>query len=170
MNIDNSWKSCIYLLRGPPGTGKSTIAKRLCEDLRSKNIPTAYFEQDYFRGGILGNFGAPSNLYGPILLGAIKGAISSGCTVIIEGMFTLPKNAELIEDISKLQNAQVIYLQNSVEVSLSRHASREKSATVSAEEIAKWYKLCTPSNVQNEHIIENTDVQNTLQILLDLNR
>ena len=64
-NISNN-ESHIYIIRGPAGAGKSTISKALCEELKHRNRKVAYIEQDFVRGGILGNYGIKSDYYGPL--------------------------------------------------------------------------------------------------------
>ena len=52
----------VYLIRGPPAAGKSIIATALVDEMRARGRNVAYLEQDYFRGGIMGDFGSKAEV------------------------------------------------------------------------------------------------------------
>lgn len=158
----------IYLIRGPPGCGKSSVAKALLENLRGAGRNVAYLEQDHFRGGIMGDFGAKPEIYGPILVGAARSAIAAGVDAVVEGMLTLPKNMKIIEQIAAIPTCKVVYLSVDLDEALRRHAGREKSNTVPAEDIIKWSASCTPSGLPNEIVINNIDKDETIRKILSL--
>lgn len=158
----------LYVIRGPPGSGKSTVASELCQTLRDRGLSVAYLEQDHFRGGIMGNFGCKAEIYGPILVGAARSAIENGIHVVVEGMFTYPKSEQIMEGLSALRSCKLVYLSVDIEESLRRHAGREKAKTVAAEDIVKWAKLCGPTGLPNEVTIINNDKTETISKILAL--
>ena len=158
----------IYVIRGPPSSGKSTIASGLCQNLREKGINVAYLEQDHFRGGIMGNYGTSADVYGPVLVAAARGAVASGSHVVVEGMLTLPKSLSIIEGLLDSKVCKLVYLSVDLEESLGRHQGREKSKTIPAEDIVKWTKLCAPTGKPGEVEIINTDKTETINKILSL--
>jgi len=157
----------IYIIRGPPGSGKSTISSELCTELR-KNKFVAYIEQDYFRGGIMGDYGAKAEQYGPTLVGAVIGAVKAGNDVVVEGMFTYPKAQGIIEELAEMKNSKLIFLDVDLDNVLKRHSQREKSKTVSNEDVIKWYQNCRPTGLPNETIINNIDKDETIKKILSI--
>jgi RimJ/RimL family protein N-acetyltransferase/adenylylsulfate kinase-like enzyme len=165
----NVRQSTMFVIRGPSGAGKSALANALCAELRSAGRAVAYFEQDHFRGGVMGSFGAVVAQYGPIIVGAATGAVSAGCDVVVEGMFTADKTSGLMVRLASVPGARIIfvYLEVPLEVALARHANRMKggSGQVSAESVTEWYGLASPLGVEGEVVIRSgcLDLDATLQ-------
>lgn len=158
----------VYLIRGPPGSGKSTVAKALLEHLRGSGRSVAYLEQDHFRGGIMGDFGAKPEIWGPILVASAQAASANGVDAVVEGMLTLPKNMAVIEQIAAMPSSRVVYLNVDLDEALRRHAGRDKSAHIPAEDIIKWSKSCTPCGLPKEAVLTNTDKDETVRKILSL--
>jgi adenylylsulfate kinase-like enzyme len=161
-------ESSIYIIRGPPGSGKSTIASELCSELRKNNKFVAHIEQDYFRGGVLGDYGAKPEQYGPTLIGAVIGTIKAGNDVVVEGMFTYPKAQGMIEELVAMENSKLIFLEVDLNDVLERHLQREKSKTIPKEDIVKWYQNCGPTGLPNETIINNIDKNETIKKIFSI--
>ena len=68
----------LIVIRGPAGSGKSTVAERVVQQLRADKVPVAYLEQDYFRNIVAGGGGTSRDLSRVMLRACALSALAAG--------------------------------------------------------------------------------------------
>ena len=147
-------KSKLIVLRGNSGSGKSTIAKMILEELGDSKI--AYIEQDHIRriiyrekGSVDGaNIGAIENL--------VKYSLKNNYNVILEGILHLKLHKNMLRRISKLtKQSYFFYLDIPYEETFKRHRTKKLHKEISPAKHKSWFLEDDRTNFQNEHVIDH---------------
>ena len=143
------------VLRGPAGSGKSTIAQMLKEVLKENTI---IVEQDYFNHTLLNGLKDDTGLIAKIIERISSLALAHGYSVVLEGVLRKEKYRHTIEKISRNFNGQsiVCYFDISREETVRRHKMRDKYKMFDSDEMISWYGLASPLGVGNEIIVDES--------------
>ncbi len=162
----------VIIIRGPAGSGKSTITKLLLKELKEKSKihkgtdkesyhRFAYLEQDYFRNIVAGGYRDARELSAQLLLENAKVCVNSGFHVVMEGILNIQHYREpLFDPLFQLfgeDNVKFFYLNASLELTQQRHLTRSKAQDFGVEKLAEWYNSASPTQYPSETIIEALD-------------
>ena len=149
------------VLRGPAGSGKSTIAQILKEVLKEKTI---IIEQDYFNHTLLNGLKDDTGLIAEIIEKVSLLALTHGYNVVLEGVLRKEKYQHAIESVSRNFNGQSItcYFDISKEETVRRHKTRDKCKMFDSDEMLSWYDLASPLYTTNEIIIDERLAKNDI--------
>ena len=142
----------LIILRGPSGSGKSTIAKRL-KDSSARKIAT--IEQDMFRHNILHDQENARELSAVMMRDAILFALQNGYDVIADGIFDIAYSKNIFDEILEehKENNYIYCFNISLEETIRRHNTRDKSNDFGEGEMTKWYVSASPSGYEFEEEI-----------------
>ena len=173
----------LLLLRGPAGSGKSTVTKRVVELLRSAGRSVAYLEQDHFRHTVL-TTAAPNNRSAStaMLAAAADAALAQGCDTLVEGICNWSYCAEhldplllsaaasdmtMTQHVYKRSDRHLFYFDVSLDETIRRHKTREKAATISPTKLRKWYKSASSTGHTFEtRLSETNTVEQSVSAIL----
>lgn len=149
------YNNSFIVLRGPAGSGKSTIAQMLKEVLKEKTI---IIEQDYFNHTLLSGLKDDTGLIAKIIERVSSLALAHGYSVVLEGVLRKEKYQHTIESISRKFNGRsvVCYLDISREETVRRHKTRDKYKMFDSDEMLSWYGLAGPIDASNEVIVDES--------------
>ncbi len=159
----------LIILRGPPGIGKSTIAKQLANHI-SGNVSVVGI--DILRWEFIPNRSENFNDHNLVYINLkdiCKNTLNEGLSIIIEGILaSKDKNGNLrIEEFEKFSEAGVkvsrIFLQGSREIQESR--LRKKNAQNSPDEIQEWTELANSTVTNKDSIIDTNN--KTEEVIID---
>lgn len=141
------------VLRGPAGSGKSTVAHILKKTLKEETI---IIEQDYFNHTLLGGVKDEKGLIPKIIEATSSIALANGYNVVLEGVLRKEKYQYTIENIIRDFNGQsiVCYLDVSKEETVRRHEARDKRKMFDSDEMLSWYSLASPLETSGEIVID----------------
>ena len=112
--------------------------------------------------------GADAVVAWKIMEGAIHSATNAGYDCLCEGMLTLPKHGPFIDRL-RIQygaNLVLLYLSVDLEETLKRHAGREKAKEIPSKKIVEWNKLCQPSSLPYEMVMQNNSLETTVEQII----
>ncbi|WP_223690681.1 AAA family ATPase [Leifsonia poae] len=128
----------LIVLRGNAGSGKSTVARLLRERLGEG---VALVEQDYLRRGVLGaretNDGANTDLIELVA----RYALTASPAVVLDGILSRDRYTSLLATLASIDGVDswFYYFDIPFEVTVVRHASRDKAGSFGADELRRWY-------------------------------
>lgn len=146
--------SKVIIVRGPSGSGKSSVAKRLHEEAKEN---TALLVRDVFRVDIAKEQKNAGEITTDIIEYAAKKFLDNDYTVILEGIFSYKKYSDFIKriiDYNKEGDNYLFYLNVSLEETLKRNKNRPKSKIIDDEHIKKWYEKSDKTNLAEEETID----------------
>ena len=76
----------LVIIRGPAGSGKSTISSAVLNAMRAAKVDTCYLEQDLFRNTLLGGGPNAAEVSASMLHSATVSALEGGYSVLLEGI------------------------------------------------------------------------------------
>lgn len=159
-------KSTLVIIRGNSGSGKSTVAKKLQQELGSGVLRVP---QDEIRLDMFGLKDLPEN-HAIGLIGEIaKYGKGKSTVVIMEGILATARYLEMLQEVAAFFDWRVLsyYFDLSFEETLQRHRSREKSADFGEEALRRWWLPHDVTGFPNEKLI-NADQkeEEILQMIL----
>ena len=100
--------------------------------------------------------------------GAIHSATNAGYDCLCEGMLTLPKHGPFIDRLRMKYGADLVllYLSVDLEETLKRHAGREKANGIPSKKIVEWNKLCQPTGLPYEMVMQNNSLETTVEQII----
>jgi gluconate kinase len=164
----------LVIIRGPAGSGKSTISSAVLNAMRAAKVDTCYLEQDLFRNTLLGGGPNAAEVSASMLHSATVSALEGGYSVLlegilncnpvggkfkalIEGLVALPSSASTSSDALKSIKVSLVYLNPSLEVTKSRHTKRAKAAVFGAELLDKWWSSSNATGLPGEIIMDTSE-------------
>ena len=142
----------VVVLRGPAGSGKSTVSAAVLAALRARGMRVVYLEQDFFRTAAGGCVGA-REVAREMLIACARQAHAAGFSVIIEGILNKAYHAEALTQLGLEMPLYFAYLDVGLDETKTRHAGRSKALDFGAEKLDEWWSSASPMGVQNEIII-----------------
>lgn len=129
----------LIIIRGNSGSGKSTIAKRLQQEM---GRGTMLIPQDVVRREILKTLDEPNNPSIELIYELAMHGHRIGYDVIVEGILPMDKYGEmpkrLVYDFEGLK--KVYYLEVTFEKTLRRHATKPNAHEFGEKELKEWWK------------------------------
>lgn len=127
MNLKYSDRKVIIVLKGLPGSGKTTYAKQLTEEFPDKFIRV---NRDDLRN-MCGKYWVPKREYFITILEklAVEEALKNGYSVILDATNFNPKVINWVEKLSILYSCEIqeTFLDTPLDVCISRDLKRERS-------------------------------------------
>lgn len=168
------------VLRGPAGSGKSTIAKAVVASLLGDGRPTCYLEQDLFRNTLLKGKGDvdSASVSATMLMSSAKVALKGGYCVVLEGILNCNQDGRgkyrpLLEELVVLAtehgvNLKLIYLSLPIEVTKNRHLGRAKAKDFGVEKLDDWWASSAPSELAGEVCIntQSQSVEESVEVIM----
>lgn len=148
----------LIIIRGNSGSGKTTIAKKLQEDLQPHFAKAAgtgvmLVSQDVIRREILRVRDVPDNPSIQMIKNSATYGSSLGFDVIIEGILLQKIYGKmLLELIGIFDETHTYYFNVSLEETLHRHKSKPNSHEFGEAEMRDWYVAHDVLNLPNEKL------------------
>lgn len=147
--------SKLVIIRGPAGSGKSTIARAVQEKTASAGIPIALLEQDYYRERTILPKKGTRELRNKKMYADAVFLLSEGCHVIIEGSVDANRHRRYIDSLIEQHphGNSLFYFNLSFEETVRRDMERRE---VDQERIAllrSWYEEYSSMGYAFEHEI-----------------
>lgn len=162
----------LVFIRGPPGSGKSTITASVLTHLRKRGNRVVHLDMDYFRLSIPGSSsGGKNGEVAAAMLGAsARAALSCGFDVVMDGLLSRRTFGSMIEglcdEIGK-ERVGLFHLDVSLEEAQRRHAGRVHDADFTADKIAAWFSSgAALGHAWETRIPEGTSVEAATEIIL----
>jgi adenylate kinase family enzyme len=159
----------LIVLRGPSGSGKSAVAKKLFEGASRR---TVHVDQDHYRfifnppgGGTKPNIDSIHKMIKSNTLIALE----DGCDVILDGILSVKSYSEVLDEIFNKHEGEsyMFYFDVSFEETLRRHSTRPNKAKDFGEaEMREWFPASHRSNHELEQIIpESFSIDETIRFI-----
>lgn len=144
----------IIIIRGNSGSGKSTIAQRVRDELGEKVM---FLQQDVLRRDILKVKDKEGNpVIGLIEQLALYGK-KTGYDVLLEGILSENKYGSMLRNlIGEFDESYVYYMDIPFNETLRRHNLRYKNSDFGEAEMREWWKEKDYLNVEGEKILGET--------------
>lgn len=156
----------LIILRGPSGSGKSSIAKAIQKEHLTQNKLISYIEQDYFRRIILKEKDTAHGFNIQLIKETVLFLLQNQYDVIMEGIFDKERYTKMFEEIIHIHpsNNHFFYFDISFTETLRRHATKPNKNDFGEKEMKTWYKnkdllQC----VQEEIISEKSSAEETIR-------
>lgn len=163
----------LIVLRGPSGSGKSSVAKAVRELYVHDGQKTAYVEQDHMRRVIL----KERDVVGGINIQLIKMTtlflLKEGHNVILEGIFDKGRYEVMFEELIVAHTVQnfFFYFDISFAETLKRHDTKSSRNDYGEKEMRSWYKDKDLLSCVNENIVsEKNSIDDTIALIRTISR
>lgn len=146
-------KPRLIVLRGPAGSGKSTIARRVAARALDAGSPVAVLAQDDFRIKILFESADSGKIAVEMICSDAAICLRCGYTVIIEGILNFRKYGSLLTSLFSLVPAEALfiyYFDVCLEETKRRHSQRPKAAEFGPEMLDVWFAAASPTGPLGE--------------------
>lgn len=156
----------LIILRGPSGSGKSSVAKKLREKIKSK---TALVEHDYLRRIILKEEDIPNGINSHLIFKVTEFALNNGYNVILEGIFFTKHYRQMLDKILEFhpEGNYIYYFDVPLKETLKRHQSKDIAEDFGEKEMGSWYVGKDVLNLGGETIIsEESSLDETINKIL----
>jgi adenylate kinase family enzyme len=161
----------LFIIRGNSGSGKSTIARRLRDEIRSRgDAPgVALVEQDYFRRFILKEKESEGSDAVDLIHQIVSFALERGCDVILEGILNTRSYGVTLRNLtSRWPQHHVFYLDVSFEETLKRHATKPNASEFGEKEMREWWRDRDLTNLRGEVVLPETlSLDDLVQVILE---
>ncbi|WP_112241866.1 kinase [Kribbella monticola] len=143
----------LVVLRGNSGSGKSTTAQELRKRI---GRGVAWIEQDYLRRILLREHDRPDAPNIGLIDQTTRYALDHGYHVVLEGIFYSPTYGEMLRRLiaDHAGVTGVYYFQLAFDETIRRHATRELSKVVNAEQMRDWYQPGDLLGVAGEQVVD----------------
>ena len=158
----------IILIRGNSGSGKSTVANRVRDELSGKAM---FLQQDILRRNILKIEDKEGNPCVGLIENLVLYGKSLGYDIVLEGILSKKKYGDMLHKIlNEFDKAYVYYFDISFDETLRRHKLREKSVEFGESEMSEWWKEKDYLGVPSEVVFHDNMTEDDLvkQILYDV--
>ncbi len=143
--------SKLIIIRGQSGSGKSTVAKAVREQLTGK---IALVEQDYLRRHVLGERGKGGDDNAELIKLTTRFALENNYTVILEGIMPSQYYGTMLLGLmEEYTDSCAYYIDVSLEETLIRHQSKPNKDEFGEKEMTEWYCAKDYLNCKNEVIV-----------------
>jgi shikimate kinase len=139
--------SRLIIIRGNSGSGKTTIAKQLQQDLQPRFVKdlghgTMLVQQDVVRREILRVSDIPENPAIKLIEEMVLFGEESGYDVILEGILNKNVYGDMLTRLMThfKGRIQTYYFDISFEETLHRHATKPNAHEYGEEQMREWYK------------------------------
>ncbi len=157
-------KTKLIVLRGPSGSGKSSVAKAVRDLYVTEGKKMAYVEQDHFRRIVLKERDAVGGFNIQFIKESVLFLLKNQYDVILEGIFDKRRYEEMFEELILLHPTHnyFFYFDISFEETLKRHDTKSSRNDYGESEMRSWYKYkdllqCVEENIVSEkNSIEET--------------
>ncbi len=132
--------SKLIIIRGNSGSGKSTIAEKIRENLTEKKV--ALVGQDNLRRHVMGEIGKGGDDNVELIEITVRFALEKGYVVVLEGILNTKYYGEMIKRLWTINPKQthIYYLDISIEETLERHKTKPNCNEFGEEEMREWYR------------------------------
>jgi thymidylate kinase len=161
-------KTRLIVLRGPSGSGKSSVAKTVREEYLAHGYKMAYVEQDHFRRVILKEGDVPNGFNISLIKEMTIFLLHNGYDVIMEGIFDKGRYEKMFSELILFHpaNNYFFYFDISLEETVKRHDTKPNKNEFGEKELRAWYKKKDFLECVVEEIIsERNDVSETIKII-----
>lgn len=145
----------LIVIRGPAGSGKSSVARELHETAKQK---TALLPQDVFRVNIAKEQEGAAAITADVIKYAAKKFLDSHYTVILEGLFNIEQEhyKRLLEDLFGYNQGSnhLYFLEISLDESIKRNTARPKGRIIDESAMREWYPKAQKTNYKLERVID----------------
>lgn len=158
----------LIVLRGPSGSGKSSIAKAVRLKCLETNKKTAYIEQDYFRRIVLKEKDIPNGFNIQFIKETVKFFLNNQYDVIMEGIFDQGRYEKMFEDLIETHSVNnfFFYFDISLAETLHRHNMKPNKNDFGEKELKEWYKDKDLLKCISEEIIpESNSFEDTVNFI-----
>lgn len=147
--------SKLVIIRGPAGSGKSTVSQMVQEKISSSGAPIALLEQDYYRERIILPKQGTRELRNKKMYADAMFLLSEGCHVIIEGSIDSSHHKTHIDSLVKEhpEGNSLFYFDLSLEETIRRDMERREVNDERINVLKSWYKKYSPIGYDFEHRI-----------------
>ena len=150
--------SRVVILRGPAGSGKSSVSAAVLSALRDRGVRVVYLEQDLFRNTLAGGVKGARECGRDMLVAAARAAHAAGFCVLMEGILSKDHHADAFAQLaSDLGGSAVshVYLNVSLEETKARHSGRAKASEFGAGKLDEWWSSAAPLGVEGEIMVDS---------------
>ncbi len=145
----------LIIIRGPAGSGKSSVAKELHETATQK---TALLPLDVFKVNIAKEQEGALQITAEIIEHAAKKFLAADYTVILEGMFNMEREyyKNLFKELFNYNQGinRLYFLEISLEESIKRNQARSKNRIIDKDAMRQWYPWAQKTGYSEEETID----------------
>ena len=143
----------VVVLRGPAGSGKSTVSAGVLASVRARGGRVAYLEQDYYRNTALAGGAGAREAARDMLVASARAAHAAGFSVLIEGILSKAHHSAALAQLGAELPVSCVYLNVPLEETKARHAGRAKAAEFGAEKLEEWWASAEPLGTAGEVLV-----------------
>lgn len=158
----------LIVLRGPSGSGKSSVAKAVRDLYVGEGKKVAYMEQDHFRRIVLKERDVTGGFNIQLIKMTTLFLLREGYDVILEGIFDKGRYEEMFKELTgaHLKKNFFFYFDISFEETLKRHDTKPSRNDYGEKEMRSWYKNRDFLQCLAEHIVsEKNSIEETVAFI-----
>lgn len=155
----------LIVVRGNSGSGKSSVV----EAIRAQyGRGIAYIEQDYVRRIVFQELEEIDGANIELIAQMARHALSRGFHAVIEGILPTVRYGGMLAELHREHGGYFYYLDIPFEETVRRHATRDKAAAFTADDMAAWYRSKDLLGEPRETVIDETSsLEATVQQILN---
>lgn len=145
----------LVILRGNSASGKSCTAREL---RRRLGRGVAWVEQDYFRRIVLREHDVAGGANAGLIDQIVRYSLDHGYDVILDGILYSKHYGGMLAELSRDHRGVTAhyYFDISLEVTLSRHRTKDLASEVTVEQVRGWYNARDLLAFVEEKVIDET--------------